>query len=109
MKRSFHKDDQYFKKVVSCEVSHRKTQSSSVLWALGVVGKPYIKHRYDVFKSIIIIGFCVLKLFVQLLIYTEYLGIKRTRRKGLLTLAPAAGVVQECIPCLLITVPSAAT
>lgn len=90
-------------------MSHRKTQSSSVLWALGVAGKPYIKHGYDVFKSIII-GFCALKPFVQLLINIDYLGIKRTRRKDLLTLALEAGVVQECIsPCLLINVPSDAT
>lgn len=108
-KSLFPKANQYFKKAVSCEVPHRKTQNSSVSWALGVVGKPYIKHWYDVFKSIIIIGCCVLKPFVQLLICIKYLGIKRTRRKGLLTLALAAGVVQECMPpCLLVTVPSAA-
>lgn len=72
------------------------------------MGKPYIKHWYDVFKSIIIIVFYVLTPFVQLLIDIEYLGIKKTKRKGLLALAD--GVAQECIsPCLLITVPSAAT
>lgn len=82
MERSSSKDNQYSKKAVSCEVSQQKnSQSSSVLWVLDVVGRPYIEHWYDAFKSIIIIGFCVFKPLVQLPVYTEYVGIEDKKKR----------------------------